>query len=301
MFAGHLRARLGRVLFPALALLGCGAATPVDQSSVPLVWGAPADKAQCPVSDAVWAEYPSGEDCIRYFVGGAVDGAERVIVFFRADRHRLARRPPADIPENTARQQQAIADRMARRYGHPVILVERPGTYGSSGNHLRTRYSAEFLALNATLDRLRERYKLKSFVLYGHSGGATAAAALLTMGRRDISCAVLTSGAFSLLERARYMDARAGKTPRASLAAHVYDPLVHVDGIVPDSSRRIIMIGNEHDQITPFALQRKFADVVRKKGHRIDLINHAAIGPDFHNLTASVGMRTAASCAGGKA
>lgn len=287
-----------------LLFLVCASVTAGARAEPPLLWNQPAIAGNCPISaGAVWAEYGSGEDCIRYFAGGNVDHARVAIIVLRGDRHRAARLAPEEIQGNTAREQQANADQMAEHLGVPVIIVARPGTYGSSGNHLRTRRISEFLALNAALDEIKERYGIERFVVYGHSGGATAGAALLTMGRSDVSCAVLTSGAFSLLERGRMFDERLGRPPidRVNGANYqdLYDPLDHVGGIVHDSRRRIFVIGNQNDRITPFAFQKAFADSVQQAGHHVELIDYPAMEPDFHNLRDFVGRTTALHCARG--
>lgn len=286
----------GRILF------GCAMVPAGGRAEAPLLWNQPADWANCPVSSsAVWAEYDSGHECIRYFAGGAVDHAPTVIILFRGDRHKAARREPEEIPDNTAEVQEDIAERIAQQLGFPVIVVARPGTYGSSGNHFRTRRRPEFLALNAALDEIKERYRIGRFVLYGHSGGATTGAALLTMGRIDISCAVLTSGAFSLVERGRLFDEQMGRPPidrlNSETYSDLYDPLDHVEGIVHDPQRRILIIGNENDRITPFAFQKAFADRLKTAGHKVQLINYPAVEPDFHNLKNAFGLKMAARCA----
>lgn len=285
-----------------LVMAGCVATTAQGRTDIPLMWNQPADRSTCPVATgAVWAEYDSGEDCIRYFAAGKVENAPAAIIYFRGDRDRAARRNPKDIRNNTAKAQQAVADRMAKKAGLPVIVVERPGTFGSSGSHFDRRRAREFLALNAALDEIRDRYHIGQFVVYGHSGGATAGAALLTMGRTDISCAVLTSGAYSLLERAQMLEKRSGKKQHDQRNyekyGDVYDPLDHLEGIVHDPKRRIFVIGNEKDSVTPFVLQKKFADRVSQAGHDVRLVNHAATAPKFHHLKDSIGLTTAARCA----
>ncbi|WP_336961460.1 hypothetical protein [Sphingobium aquiterrae] len=293
-------------LIASLLLLVCGAAGPAEDKARPLLWNARADKQNCPLSsDAVWVDYARGQDCIRYFSGGDVERAPVAIVIFHGDRSGLIGRRPEDIHGNTAREQEAIAERTAQRVGLPVLVVARPGTYGSSGNHFRRRQPSEFLALNAALDEIRARYRIGWFVLLGHSGGATAAAALLTMGRRDIVCAVLTSGAFSLLERARIVSEEEGRAVQPGLdltgLPSPYDPLDHVEGIVRDPARMVLVIGNEKDRVTPFPLQKKFADALRRQGHRVRLIDHAALAPDYHDLKDSIGLAMAARCARGGA
>jgi len=297
-----MQLRLSSIL--GLMLAGCIAGSVSGQADAPLAWNEPADRTRCPISSgAVWAEYATGQDCIRYFAAGNVENASVALIVFRADRHRAARLEPEEIRNNTPHEQQQIVERIAQQLALPVIVVARPGTYGSSGNHFRTRRIAEFLALDAALDEIKERYRIERFVIYGHSGGATAGAALLTMGRTDISCAVLTSGAFSLVERGRIFDERLGRPPVDRLNGEnyrdLYDPLDHVDGIVHDPSRNVFIIGNENDRITPFAFQEAFADSLRDAGHSVQLVDYPAVGPDFHNLEDSIGLTTAARCAGG--
>lgn len=298
-----MKLRLSFIL--ALMLAGSLPGAASGQADVPLTWNEPADRDRCPISSgAVWAEYSTGEDCIRYFAAGNVENAPAAIIIFRADRHGAARLEPEEIRNNTAYEQQQIVARIAQQLALPVIIVARPGTYGSSGNHFRTRRIAEFRALDAALDEIKEIYHIDRLVVYGHSGGATAGAALLTMGRTDISCAVLTSGAFSLVERGRIFDERLGRPPIDRLNGEnyqdLYDPLDHVEGIVHDPSRSVFIIGNENDRITPFAFQEAFADSLQEAGHSVQLINYAAVEPDFHNLKDAIGLTTAASCARGE-
>jgi pimeloyl-ACP methyl ester carboxylesterase len=155
----------------------------------------------------------------------------------------------------------------------------------------------EFHALDAALDALMQRHRLQRIVILGHSGGATAGAALLTMGRTRVACAVLTSGAYGLLERARLLGrSRDGRTDTTG-SAQFYDPLDHVSGIARDPARRIVLVGNRDDKNTPFALQERFADAVAKAGHRIEVKTHAAEPPEYHDLTDRIGLRTASVCA----
>lgn len=271
--------------------------------TTPLIWGAKPDAAICKITDdAVWVEYSGGRDCIRYFASGDLNNADVVIVVLRGDRTILMNRDPDKIPDNTAAAQKKQMKALAKQTGYPVILLARPGTYGSTGNHLRRRQAEEFLALNAALDAIRQHFQINQFVLSGHSGGATAVAAMLTMGRSDIRCAVMTSGAYGLLERAQILRAEAGQKPRAGrdttgLTAP-YDPLEHIAGVAPDTERKIFIIGNLSDRITPFLLQRRFAETLEASGHTVQLMMHQAVPPNYHNLRDNIGLRTAALCAG---
>lgn len=137
----------------------------------------------------------------------------------------------------------------------------------------------------------------------GHSGGATVGAALLTLGRTDISCAVLTSGAYDLINRARMARELYGWKVRPGYDTtglpSPYDPLKHVAGVVHDPGRMIVVIGNKKDRTTPFVFQKKFADALRSRGHRVRLMTHPAKPPSYHILKDSIGLMTAARCARG--
>ncbi|GAB6058606.1 hypothetical protein JCM31598_17230 [Desulfonatronum parangueonense] len=246
-------------------------------------------------------EHEQGQECIRYFPGDEIRNAPLVIAQFYGDRDRVMRQPLDQIRNNTRQSQEGYAARQSRRAGVPVVVVARPGTYGSSGDHRQRRQPEEYISLNAALDRIKDRYGIESFVLLGHSGGATAAAALLTMGRTDVRCAVLSSGAFSLLARAALLRRNEGRSPRPGLdttgLADPYDPLDHVQHVAHDPHRLIIILGNPEDRITPFAFQQAFADALENAGHRVHVHVHPAREPSFHNLLGNVAIETAGRCA----
>lgn len=288
-----------RLIFSIILLLVSAAHASADQ---PLSWGGQPSRNLCDLAEGgVWTEYAGGVACLRYFVGGEIDAAPLVIVVLRGDRDTWLKRDPKDIPQNTASAQAALAHSLSDEMGFPVVVISRPGTYGASGDHRRRRQAEEFLAIDGALDKIRANHRIGRFVLLGHSGGATAGAALLTLGRDDIACAVLTSGAFGLLERAEVLREAAGRPSRpgadtTGLPAP-YDPLDHLDGVVADQARRIIILGNSHDRVTPFYLQKRFYQELRVWGHRAELREADANAPDYHNLAGKAGPRAAADCA----
>ena len=291
------------VVLLALAQTACAQfAGPVPQvaaEDAALPWNQPAVHANCPGSQPgyLWVQPAEGPACIRYFASSDVDGARMAIVQLSGDRDSVMNLPPASIPGNTARERMLDAQRSRDRAGVPWIFMARPGTYGSSGDHRKRRELAEFHALDAALDALMQRHRLQRIVILGHSGGATAGAALLTLGRTRVACAVLTSGAYGLLERARRRGlSRDGRSDTTG-STQFYDPLEHVDGIAPDPLRRIVLIGNRDDANTPFDLQERFADAVAKAGHRVEIKTHAAEPPLNHDLKDRIGLRTASLCA----
>ena len=221
-------------------------------------------------------------------------------MIFKGDRVSLIKRPPQEIPANTADAQRHQAQAIFQRSGLPTLIVARPGTYGSSGNHYRRRQAEEFLALNAAVDAIKARYGIARFILSGHSGGATAASALLTSGRRDIDCAVLTSGAWGLLERAERMRKERGEAPAPELdgtgLANPWDPLDHIADIANDPTRLILVIGNRQDRNTPFDLQTRFAQALQEHGHQVKQLERPAVAPEYHDLQGNPGVSAIALC-----
>lgn len=290
------------VLF-GLTMVCASWAQAFNDATTPLRWNTPADRATCTEpGSALWVEAGRAEACIRYFAGAALEHAPVVIVMFHGDRTTEMHRAPQAIAGNTLAAKVNQARALTKRVGVPLVIVARPGTYGSSGDHGQRRQAQEFIALNGALDQLRERYGIGQFVLLGHSGGATVAAALLTLGRTDVKCAVMTSGAFSLVQRAQMirqskgLPSRPGRDTNGLL--HPYDPAQHIAGIAAAPTRQLYVIGSTGDQIAPFALQEAFFQALMRAGHQAHLIRAQGVPTTFHQLRHDIGLKTAAQCAG---
>ena len=293
------------VIFAVLAgccLLLTASALSADEDQAWLSWNTPADKSLCPDEPTfAWVEHEHGEECIRYYPGEDIRNTPVVIAQFYGDRDKVMRQPVDQIRNNTRQSQEGYAARQTGRAGVPVVVVARPGTYGSSGDHGQRRQPGEYYSLDTALDLIKERYGIQRFVLTGHSGGATAAAALLTLGRTDVRCAVISSGAFDLLNRAEMLRDAKGRRSRPGLDTtglpEPYDPLDHIQEIAHDPERVVIILGNPDDTVTPFPLQLAFANALEDAGHRVQVHIHPAKEPSFHNLLGNVAIETAGGCA----
>ncbi len=167
---------------------------------------------------------------------------------------------------------------------------------GSSGNHGQRRKPGEALSVNAAIDAIKVRHGFDSLALAGQSGGSTIAASLLTLGRRDIACAVLGSGNLAVVDL--FMERQhvyGTKFSRAAAEGTFYDPARNVSRIVPDAVRRVLVIGDTEDKRTPFPQQQRFAELLRKAGHHAHVIPITGTGPENHGA-AHAALPAAALC-----
>lgn len=246
------------------------------------------------IRTAVWVEHRYGSECIRYFPSPEIDQAGQANFFFHGDVAGATA-----YKDNKAGILLESAKRLEATYGVPFIYVARPGAYGSSGYHPERRRPKEFYSLNAAVDAIKAKHGIGKVMLSGQSGGATAVGALLTLGRTDVVCAVGTSGGYAVMERAALVrppgSVSSGDTTGYSDA---YDVIKYVSGIQRDVNRRIFIIGDPLDLVTPFSLQKKFAERIREAGHDVHLVEAKATGAQHHALR-PVGLLAAGLCGRG--
>jgi hypothetical protein len=161
--------------------------------------GVRATRAQCaPLADAVWVDVIAGGDgadegeCLRFWAAGVAQGPRRVVVYFAGDVWTGAGGIEPSYPEQSIERLRATAERWSKRLRAPYIFFARPGTFGSSGDHMQRRRIEESQLISAALDRLKRKLGFEELVLVGQSGGGHVVASLLTQ-RSDIVCAVPTS------------------------------------------------------------------------------------------------------------
>lgn len=275
----------------------------VTVDEAPLAWSAEADSQRCPNAPSyLWVDGDAGPACIRYFAAGQLEKAEVLIVQFYGDRDKSLRQAPEAIENNTLLAQQVHAEKQAAMSGRPWVVMARPGTYGSSGDHRQRRYKEEYVVLGQALDELKRRYGVKKLVLLGHSGGATVIASLLTMGRDDIQCAVMSSGTYNYMARNILWRMKRHRSLDFNAVSQRifdrYDPVFHVQGVVPDETRQLYIVGDPRDTNTPFHLQVQFAWMLRGYGHHVDVVEMEGKAPSYHNLLGSGLRQLAARCAG---
>ena len=243
----------------------------------------------------VWVVIDDGPDCISYVTAGTISASEPALLFFNGD-----------VPEDKLKEQlqagarkqaQGWADSLNVAHGVPVVVVGRPGLMGSTGFHLSGGRRDEALVMEAAVDALKDKLGLKRLALAGQSGGARIIAQLMVMGRRDIGCAAMGSGAYDLPRL------QGGGTARTSIfgdpGKRYMVPMLQTQAIVADPQRRCWVIGDPRDTIVPFSEQRAWADKLAALGHHAVLIEAKATDPDFHGMSAKAGV-AAALCAKGR-
>lgn len=292
-----------------LPLAGAGAAIRFKRTGDATLGGPDAladQKEACEYgSGHLWVSIEGRGDCVAYYPTSALTAGrqmpERAIIYFEGDIPNSYRRDPAKLKSHLASMQRAL-EMLAATYKVPYVMIARPGTFGSTGNHANRRKDREYLVMNAAVDRLKSKYGLRHLSLAGQSGGATIAAALLTLGRADVRCAAPASGGYDLAAmldwHAEKMGQGAGHREHPATLADDFNVMDRVAGIQRDADRRIFVIGDVADKVTPFAQQRRFAERLREAGHRVELIEAQGAGPDRHGLTV-VSLKIAGLCASG--
>ena len=255
-----------------------------------------ASKAKCESADnRVFVETKLGTECIAYFVSNGFESRPQAVIFFGGDAAPQEYAAPGKLDAALAVQKRLMqlwADRLRVRY----IYVSRVGLQGSSGNHGERRLPKETFVMNAVVDALKGRLGFDDIALAGQSGGGTIAASLLTLGRTDVHCDVLGSGATELAVVQYETLKRYGYLPNMNdLHRRMYDPSDHLGTIATRADRRIFALADKSDAIVPFKYQTQFTDEVKAAGHLAKLIEVEGKGPQHHG-TEFYSLAVAGAC-----
>jgi hypothetical protein len=296
-FLGLLRASL----VTSLALLCStidGVAQQLGDPSPPfsirdLVEGTQANQGQCAEREgSVWVVHKLGTECLATYGSQPVPkqdqpGPGALVIFLHGD-HLSGKKPIGNYETITP---ETLVRGMRRQSFKPsvtYVLLARPGVYGSSGDHKQRRRAKEFHSIAAAIEVLRERYRVSKVVLVGQSGGSAAIGAVLTLGATNIACAVMGAGVYAVNARAELRRQLLGQRSRPGCDVtgycDAYESVNHIDAIVRDPSRRLIVVGDSKDQNTPFALQLDWVERLRKAGHTVEVIEAEGRGPDHHSV-----------------
>jgi len=273
-------------------------------------------KSECEaMQDAVWVDASWQEEgvsgirnkrasaCVRYFPSDNAAGASTALLVLDGDVYSNIATDAANYEVQKAGHT-VLANRVAEQTDLPVIRIARPGTFGSSGmSHVRDRrMPVETYLVDAAVTKIKERYGYQRVHLAGHSGGGSLVGALMTFGRSDIGCAVVSSGVVSIKTRSSHLNTpnfRQGRDETGNSLGDVYDPIDHVSTIAPDENRRIFVLGDPRDETVSFASQQEFHEKLVSSGISSTLLVGEANDPKHHALGIA-GQRVAGWCQNGK-
>jgi hypothetical protein len=256
-----------------------------DFSETAIRRGVKATKTQCEgLHNAVWVSTPDhGEECLKYWTAGFPGSvAGRAVVFFHGDVWVGPGKTSKGYLRTSEWSIQRDAEKWSRMLGAPYVFFGRPGAFGSSGDHMQRRREGESILISAALDLIKDRLKIKEFVIAGQSGGGHVTSALLTR-RADIICAVPTSAPSS--PRVRWLIK--GLKKDTTGYGDSYEPAEHLGNARVHEKLRVFVLGDPDDANVVWPSQTAMADSLKAKGIPVETLHGKGTGPDSHSLSDS--------------
>ncbi|HET6827418.1 MAG TPA: hypothetical protein VFH35_01980, partial [Ramlibacter sp.] len=252
-----------------------------DFSEAAVRRGVKATQAQCDaVPNGLWAADRDGGECLKYWSAGMEPlAARRVVVFLHGDVWVGPGNTSKGYLNATNGTLQRFADEWAKRLEVPFVFIGRPGTHGSSGDHMQRRRPAESRLVSAALDVMKARYGIEEFVIAGQSGGGHVTASLLTL-RGDIVCAVPTSAPSSPSVRWKMRGWKRDSTGYEDS----YEPAQYLDKARMHTALRVFVVGDPQDTNVVWPSQTILAERLKQVGVPTEVIEAQGTGPELHGL-----------------
>ncbi len=277
-----------RIAEPALEMTPEG-----DFSEQALRRGVRATRAQCDaLANAVWVSTRDhGEACVRYWAAGFSSGPnERAIVFLHGDNWIGPGKTRTQYLSLTGEALARQARQWSGKLDAPYVFIGRPGTHGSSGDHMQRRRAGESALISAALDAIKARLRIRDLVVAGQSGGGHVTSSLLTL-RSDIVCAVPTSAPSSPRIRWQLKGLKADTTGHADS----YEPSEHLTGLKRHPALRVFVLGDPADRNVLWPSQTIMATRLAQAGVPVETLEGKGSGEDRHGLPDSA-RRVAGWC-----
>jgi hypothetical protein len=249
----------------------------------------------------VWVAVEGRGDCIAFYASGGLHDAKQAVLYFEGDIPPGYRRNEAKLKQHLSSLRRSF-DMLAAAFHVPYAFVARPGTFGSTGDHSDRRKDREYLVMRAAVDAIRVRFGLENVSLTGQSGGATIVGALLALGITHVKCAVPASGGYDLGAMLDWHAKRQGivgtHRQHPAVLSDSFNVMDRLAGVRRDAERRVFVLGDPRDQVTPFDQQKRFAAALKSAGHHVELLERTARGPEYHGLSMTA-LKLAGLCATG--
>lgn len=256
-----------------------------DFSEAAVVRGVAATREQCQLArHAVWADAGrDGAECLRYWVAGMGQApVRRAVVYLHGDIFVGHGKTNPSYLNSSIATAQKDAEAWSKRLGAPYVFIGRPGTHGSSGDHMQRRRPAESALVSAALDVLKARHGIQEWVVAGQSGGGHLTSALLTR-RSDIVCAVPTSAPSSPRIRWELM----GRNKDTTGFTDSYEPHQHLSKGAMHERLRVFVLGDKSDRNVLWPSQVVMASALAQAGVPVEVLTGEGTGPDRHGLSNS--------------
>jgi hypothetical protein len=147
------------------------------------------------------------------------------------------------------------------------MLLSRPGTFGSSGEHKQRRRLLEPQLMSAALDEVKARHGISDLVLVGLSGGGHTVASLIGW-RSDIVCAVPTSSVSS--PRLRWEGL--GRPTDLTGYADSYEPVNNLKREIMHPKLRVFVLGDPEDSNVRWSTQTPLAVRLKELGVNVEVL-----------------------------
>ena len=184
----------------------------------------------------------------------------------------------------------------------PVIILGRPGLYGSSGNHQYRHHPMKYGLVAKAIELLVQRFRLLRVALVGHSGGSSAIMGVLSLAAKEGDCVVAASGNYEIAEMTvrKYENegAPVSDDQKRALRRVIFNHHKSLGGII-HGQRRIFLVGDLTDVFALFPQQVRYAESLETAGHRVRLIEATAPNGDGHTFI-HMSLKAAARCLKGE-
>ena len=257
------------------------------------------DKNTCTASKGTfYIEYKDGPECLAYYVVGRVPSDGRAIIFVGGDMVWGERLKQIEMFQAFA-SQMSSAVRAFRDEDVPIVILGRPGLFGSSGDHQNRHRPREYGLIGQAIEQLVRRFKLTRVALVGASGGSSAIMGALSSGTNEGNCIIAGSGAYEIAEIAARKYENQGKPvsreQKREWDNHFFSHHRALSGMAREALRRVFLIGDSTDLFAPFAQQVRYAETLQRAGHRVRLVEAKSKGGDGHSFV-DESLRAAARC-----
>ena len=258
------------------------------------------NRAKCVgTGDRIWLTHKDGNDCVTVILPPALKGSDKstetAIVFIDGDVPDSDQSVTGD--ERSRATYKRITETLSDKFGVPLLVLARPGVLGSSGVHTAGGRRDDVYVIDAALDELKRRFGLKRIIIAGQSGGSRMIAQLLVLGRRDIACGVMGSGAYDV-PRVQ-SGGRTNTNIFGDPGRRFLVPMMQTQEIAAVPSRRLYVLGDRRDEITPFDEQQAWAAKLDGLGHHVVLVEAEAKDDKHHGVSRAT-LEAAGLCATGK-